>query len=64
VTLEGFSKAHITHRERNLSVGGSGDIAMLFSQETILCDFPGFEVLKLEEKEVFFQEDKYHQGIR
>ena len=35
---------------------------MLFSEEEIKADFKGFEILLLEETEIYLSEGKYHNG--
>ena len=61
--LEGFSTNHLELRAANPKVGGPGMIEMLFSEETVLSNFPNFEILKLEEVEVELKEGLYHNGI-
>ena len=61
--LEGFSKNHIRMQETNPDAGGPKNVEMLFSEESIASDFPGFEILKLEEDEVELHEGKYHNGL-
>jgi hypothetical protein len=36
---------------------------MLFSEESIICDFPNCEVLELAEVETELSEGEYHNGI-
>jgi len=55
--LEGFSKKQV-----DFSSGGPADIAMLFSQEELMEDFAGLNVISMEEKEVELDEGNYHQG--
>ena len=61
--LEGFSTNHLELRAANPKVGGPGMIEMLFSEETVLSNFPNFEILELEEVEVELKEGLYHNGI-
>jgi 2-polyprenyl-3-methyl-5-hydroxy-6-metoxy-1,4-benzoquinol methylase len=60
--LEGFSKNHLKLREENPNIGGPNKIEMLFSIESIKTDFPDFETIKLEEKEVTLTEGEFHNG--
>lgn len=62
VILEGFSQNHLKYREENPEVGGPNNIDMLFTKESILSDFSGFEIIQLEECEVELTEGIYHQG--
>lgn len=62
VILEGFSKNHLNYQEEYPKVGGPKNIDMLFSKESIQSDFPGFEIIQLEECEVELKEGIYHQG--
>jgi len=63
VIFEAFGKNHLTYRRNNPNAGGPKDIAMLASPEELLEDFPHFEILELEEKEVELNEGIYHQGL-
>ena len=60
--LEGFSKSHLPLRQANPGVGGPNNIDMLFSERTIREDFPNFEIITLEEKEVKLSEGLFHNG--
>jgi hypothetical protein len=62
VILEGFSKNNLPLREANPDVGGPNNVEMLFSKNSILDDFPNFEVLELEEATVDLKEGLYHNG--
>jgi len=61
--LEGFSTNNLPLREKNPEIGGPNKLEMLFTTESIQKDFPEFEVLQLEEKEVELNEGIYHKGI-
>ena len=50
-------------RRANPKVGGPDKIEMLFSKEKIKKDFPTFEIILLEEKEVELKEGVFHDGI-
>ena len=63
VILEGFSKNNLPLREKNPGIGGPDKIEMLFSEESIIRDFPNFEVLELAEVETELSEGEYHNGI-
>lgn len=60
--LEAFSKRHLSFQEKNPSVGGPKDEAMLYSIEELSQDFAGLDVLKLEEIEIELSEGNYHKG--
>ncbi len=62
VIFEAFSKKHVFFKQANPAVGGPSHIDMLFSEEEIMADFPFFEVLLLEEREVELEEGRYHSG--
>ncbi|HEV2482069.1 MAG TPA: class I SAM-dependent methyltransferase [Puia sp.] len=62
VIFEAFSKKNLRQIEINPRVGGPRDIDMLFSIEEIEADFPDYEMLLLEEREVELSEGPYHAG--
>lgn len=62
VILEGFSRKHQAFYARNPKAGGGMDPAMLFSEEELLEDFQGCEIVLLEETEADLQEGHYHNG--
>ena len=62
VIFEAFSKKHTDYLNRNPKVGGPTDIAMLFSLEELKSDFPDYEIILLEEKEIELDEGAFHQG--
>lgn len=61
--FEAFSKKHIEYIARNKEVGGSNDIAVLFSLDELRSDFSNYEVIELEEKEIELNEGAFHNGI-
>jgi len=62
VIFEAFSKKHLEYLARNPKVGGPTDLAMLFSMEELKSDFPGYDIILLEEKEIELDEGAFHQG--
>lgn len=62
IIFEAFSKNHLQFRKADPKVGGPEDIAALFSKDEILSDFGNYEILLLEEEEIFLQEGKFHIG--
>lgn len=62
IILEAFSKKHLYLNTLNPEVGGPKDLDMLYSKEEIATDFVNYEVLLLEEEEIFLNEGKYHIG--
>ena len=62
IIFEAFGKRHLPLRELDPKVGGPRDIDMLYSKAEIATDFENYEVLMLEEEEVFLNEGKYHNG--
>ncbi|MDV6234664.1 class I SAM-dependent methyltransferase [Leptospira ellisii] len=62
VIFEAFGKKHIDYVTRDERVGGPREAAMLFSQEEIRADFPNYEILELEEREIDLREGQFHNG--
>lgn len=60
--LEGFSKEHLKFNSINPLAGGPKDPSMLFSEEELISDLQGMEIVSLEEKEVILQEGLFHTG--
>lgn len=63
VIFEAFSKNHLAYRQQDSRVGGPADIDALFSQEELLRDFKGFDMLVLQEQEVTLNEGLFHNGV-
>lgn len=62
IIFEAFSKNHLDYLAKNEKVGGPKDIESLFSIDEIKLDFPNYEVIELEEKEIELSEGKFHNG--
>jgi len=62
VIFEAFSKKHIDYISMNEKMGGPREAAMLFSIDEIKSDFPDYEILELEEKEIELNEGEFHNG--
>ena len=62
VIFEAFSKKHIDYISKNEKMGGPREAAMLFSIDEIKSDFPDYEILELEEKEIELNEGQFHNG--
>ncbi|KRD61561.1 methyltransferase [Flavobacterium sp. Root935] len=62
IIFEAFSKKHLEYLAINEKVGGPKDIESLFSIEEIKSDFPNYEIIKLEEKEIELNEGLFHNG--
>ena len=62
IIFEAFSKKHIGFISKNEKVGGPKDIDMLFSIDEIKSDFPNYEIIELEEKEIELSEGLFHNG--
>ncbi|WP_264524642.1 class I SAM-dependent methyltransferase [Flavobacterium sp. N502536] len=62
ILFEAFSKKHLEYLAINDKVGGPKDIASLFSIEEIQSDFPDYEIIILEEKEIELNEGLFHNG--
>ncbi|MFB9076498.1 class I SAM-dependent methyltransferase [Flavobacterium procerum] len=60
--FEAFSKKHLEYVTKNEKVGGPKDIESLFSIEEIQADFPNYEIIELEEKEIELSEGLFHNG--
>lgn len=62
IIFEAFSKKHLEFVTKNEKVGGPKDIESLFSIEEIKADFPNYEIIELEEKEIELNEGLFHNG--
>lgn len=62
IIFEAFSKKHLEYLAVNDKVGGPKDIESLFSIEEIQADFPNYEIIQLEEKEIELNEGLFHNG--
>lgn len=62
IIFEAFSKNHLEYVTKNEKVGGPKDIESLFSVEEIKADFPNYEIIELEEKEIELNEGLFHSG--
>ena len=62
IILEGFSKNHLKFSEKDPSSGGPNNSEMLFSKESIIKDFPNFEIIQLEEVIINLTEGNFHNG--
>lgn len=62
IILEAFSKKQLEYNSVNPSSGGPKNIDMLFSEDEIREEFPGFKILELSEEEVELSEGLYHKG--
>jgi len=62
IIFEAFSKKHLEYVTKNEKVGGPKDIQSLFSIEEIKADFPNYEIIELEEKEIELSEGIFHNG--
>jgi hypothetical protein len=60
--FEAFSKNHLQYNSNNERVGGPKELAMLFSEEEVLADFPEYNVVELEEKVIHLNEGQFHSG--
>ena len=62
IIFEAFSKKHIDYITANEKVGGLKEIDVLFSIGEIKADFPNYEIIALEEKEIELNEGLFHNG--
>jgi 2-polyprenyl-3-methyl-5-hydroxy-6-metoxy-1,4-benzoquinol methylase len=62
IIFEAFSKKHLAYKQKNPHVGGPSDLESLFSEEELLSDFRGYEIVELKEEEIELEEGAYHQG--
>lgn len=62
IIFEAFSKKHLEYLAINDKIGGPKDIESLFSIEEIQSDFPDYEIIELEEKEIELNEGLLHNG--
>ena len=63
IILEGFSENNLELRRVNPKIGGPDKIEMLYSIDKIKKDFPTFDIILLEEKEVELKEGAFHDGV-
>jgi hypothetical protein len=63
IIFEAFSKKNLDYVKVNERIGGPKDIEVLCSIAEIKRDFPNYEIIELEEKEVELHEGLYHNGI-
>ncbi|SFN00931.1 Methyltransferase domain-containing protein [Chryseobacterium oleae] len=62
IIFEAFSKSHLNYVLKNEKVGGPKDIGSLFSIDEIKADFPDYDHIELEEKEIELHEGLFHNG--
>lgn len=62
IIFEAFSKKHLEYLAINDKVGGPKDIESLFSTDEIQADFPNYEIIALEEREIELNEGLFHNG--
>jgi 2-polyprenyl-3-methyl-5-hydroxy-6-metoxy-1,4-benzoquinol methylase len=62
IIFEAFSKKHLEYLAINDKVDGPKDIESLFSIQEIQADFPNYEIIALEEKEIELSEGLFHNG--
>lgn len=62
IIFEAFSKTHLEYLAKNEKVGGPKDIESLFSINEIKADFPDYEIIELEKKEIELNEGLFHNG--
>src|SRR5690554_718993 len=62
IIFEAFSKNHIAYQAINKKVGGPNSIAVLFSKEELKADFPNYDIIELEEREIELNDGLYHIG--
>lgn len=62
IIFEAFSKSHLDYVTKNEKVGGPKDIGSLFSMDEIRADFPNYDIIELEEKEIELSEGIFHNG--
>jgi len=62
ILFEAFSKKHLDYVTANPKVGGPKDLESLFSVEEIRADFPNYDIIALEEREIELNEGLFHNG--
>jgi SAM-dependent methyltransferase len=62
IILEAFSKHHLVLKMQDPTLGGPGEIEMLYSEDEIRTSFKNYEILKLVEEEINLEAGKYHSG--
>ena len=63
IIFEAFSKNHLAYLRKDEKVGGPKDIESLFSIEEIKSDFPNYDIIVLEEREIELNEGLFHNGV-
>ena len=62
IILEAYSKEHRTLNTLNPNLGGPPNADCMYSIDEIKRDFPNYEYLELQRKDVFMNEGLYHNG--
>ncbi len=62
IIFEAFSKNHLDYIAKNEKVGGPKELEMLFSIDELRFDFPDYDIIELEEKEIELNEGLFHNG--
>lgn len=62
IILEAFSKNQVKYQIKGDSGGGPKSIDLLYSLEDIQSDFENFNIIELNETEVFLSEGNFHNG--
>jgi SAM-dependent methyltransferase len=62
VIMEGFSLNNLEYVAKNPKVGGPKNPDYLFSKAMVETEFPGIEILYLEQKVIELKEGNYHNG--
>ena len=63
IILEAFSKNHIGYQAVNPNAGGPKSFNVLYTVEDIKHDFENFEIIELNETEVYLKEGSHHDGL-
>jgi SAM-dependent methyltransferase len=62
IILEAFSKDHLKFNSVNPKAGGPKETGILYSEAELREDFPNYNFMLLEEKELDLAEGRYHIG--
>ena len=62
IISELFSIKHLEYNSKNPKIGGPNKKDLLASMEQIREEYPGIEIIELEQKEVILNEGVFHVG--
>ena len=63
IIVEAFSKNQIRYQAKNPNAGGPKSVNVLYTVEDIKHDFEDFEIVELNETEIYLSEGTHHDGL-